>query len=32
MKFGVTIPCLDARVVADIAVLAEKKGWDGIFL
>ncbi len=32
MKLGITIPCLDACVVADIAVLAEKKGWDGIFL
>ena len=32
MKFGITIPCLEARLVADIAVLAEKRGWDGIFL
>ena len=32
MKFGVTIPCLDPQVVAEIAALAETKGWDGIFV
>ncbi len=36
MRYGLEIPnagvCGDARVLADLAYLAEEAGWDGIFL
>ena len=36
MRFGLSLPCfgddVDAAVVADWAVAAERAGWDGFFL
>ena len=32
MKYGFVLPFGDARFTADCAVLAEKSGWDGIFV
>ena len=32
MRFGVTLPCLDARTLADFAHEAEEVGWDGLFV
>ena len=32
MKYGITLPYSIARQVADSAILAEKAGWDGLFL
>jgi alkanesulfonate monooxygenase SsuD/methylene tetrahydromethanopterin reductase-like flavin-dependent oxidoreductase (luciferase family) len=35
MKYGLELPnagCCDARTLAELALLAEQAGWDGIFL
>lgn len=32
MKYGITLPYGDARIVADLAKDAEAAGWDGIFV
>lgn len=32
MKFGLALPYNEARLVAELAQLAEKAGWDGCFL
>lgn len=32
MKFGVALPPNNARIVSQLAKLAEESGWDGIFL
>ncbi len=32
MKYGITLPYGDARVVADLAQEAEAAGWDGVFV
>src|SRR5215213_1509431 len=36
MKYGLELPnagaCGDARMLADLAALAEESGWDGVFL
>jgi hypothetical protein len=32
MKYGIVLPCGDARVAADYARQAEQAGWDGFFV
>src|SRR5579871_315450 len=32
MQYGLTLPCLDARTLAEFAHEAEGVGWDGIFV
>ncbi len=32
MKYGIVLPCGDARIAADYARQAEKAGWDGFFV
>lgn len=32
MQYGLTLPCLDARTLAEFAHEAEEVGWDGIFV
>jgi hypothetical protein len=32
MKFGIVLPCGDARIAADYALQAEKANWDGFFV
>lgn len=32
MKYGVALPYVDARTVAQLALLAEQSGWDGVFM
>jgi hypothetical protein len=32
MKYGIVLPCGDARVAADFAYDAEQAGWDGFFV
>lgn len=32
MRYGVTLPCLPARIAADLAREAEAAGWDGVFV
>jgi alkanesulfonate monooxygenase SsuD/methylene tetrahydromethanopterin reductase-like flavin-dependent oxidoreductase (luciferase family) len=32
MKYGVALPYVDARSVADLAQIAEQHGWDGVFM
>src|SRR5271165_2171150 len=31
MRFGFVVPHADAREFADLAVLGERHGWDGVF-
>ena len=32
MKFGIALPYVDARTIANLAQLAEETGWDGVFI
>lgn len=32
MKFGIALPYVDARSIANLAQLAEETGWDGVFM
>jgi hypothetical protein len=32
MKYGIVLPCGDARIAADFAYDAEQAGWDGFFV
>lgn len=32
MKYGVALPYVDARSAANLALLAEETGWDGVFM
>jgi hypothetical protein len=32
MKYGIVLPCGDARIAADYALQAEQAGWDGFFV
>ena len=32
MQYGLTLPCLDARTLAELAHEAEESGWDGMFV
>ncbi len=32
MQFGVTLPCLDPRMLASLAKETEDAGWDGVFV
>ena len=32
MQYGLTLPCLDARTLAELAHEAEEAGWDGMFV
>jgi alkanesulfonate monooxygenase SsuD/methylene tetrahydromethanopterin reductase-like flavin-dependent oxidoreductase (luciferase family) len=32
MKFGVALPYVNARSAAELAVIAEQSGWDGVFM
>jgi hypothetical protein len=31
VKFGIALPYVDARSVAELARLAEQTGWDGVW-
>src|SRR5690348_17280530 len=32
MRFGVTFPAIDPRMLAELAAEAEASGWDGVFV